>query len=50
WRFIEFGTSKMPAKPFLRPAFEGQKENAVKAIGAKLDERIQKHARDLNKP
>lgn len=47
WRFLEFGTSKMAPQPFLRPAFETQKENAVKAIGEKLDERIQKHARDL---
>jgi len=27
WRFIEFGTSKMPARPFLRPAFESKKES-----------------------
>ena len=46
-RFKEFGTSKMAATPFLRPAFESQKENAVKAIGQKLDERIQKYAHDL---
>lgn len=39
----------MTAHPFLRPAFEQEKENAVKAIGKKLDERIQKHAKDLNK-
>lgn len=44
WKFIEFGTSKMAAKPFLRPAFEAQKEKAVDAIGKKLDERIQKEA------
>jgi len=25
WRFLEFGTSKMAAKPFLRPAFEANK-------------------------
>jgi len=49
WRFLEFGTSKMAPRPFLRPAFETQKESAVKAIGEKLDERIQKHARDLAK-
>lgn len=49
WRFLEFGTSKMAANPFLRPAFETQKEAAVTAIGAKLDERIQKHTRDLAK-
>ena len=47
WRLVEFGTSKMAAQPFLRPAFESQKDAAVQAIGAKLDERIQKHAKDL---
>lgn len=49
WRFMEFGTSKRPAAPFLRPAFEKEKENAIKAIGQKLDERIQKYARELHK-
>lgn len=50
WRFMEFGTSKLPARPFLRPAFETKKEAAVKAIADKLDERIQKYARELHKP
>lgn len=49
WRFVEFGTSKMAAKPFLRPAFESKKQAAVSAIGKKLDERIQKAARELAK-
>jgi len=47
WRFVEFGTSKMAAQPFLRPAFEAKKEDAIKAIGEKLDERIQKIAQEL---
>jgi HK97 gp10 family phage protein len=41
WKFIEFGTAKMPAKPFLRPAFEANKEAAIEAIGKSLDETIQ---------
>ena len=49
WRFIEFGTSKMPAKPFLRPAFDAKKEVAIERIGEKLDERIQKYAKELAK-
>lgn len=32
WRFVEFGTSKMAAKPFLRPAFQSKKEQATKEI------------------
>ena len=42
WKFIEFGTSKMAAHPFLRPAFDAKEQEAVKAITDKLDERIQK--------
>ena len=49
WRYVEFGTSKMTAKPFIRPAFEAKKEDAVEAIRTKLDERIQKYARELHK-
>lgn len=32
WRFVEFGTSKMPAKPFMRPAFEQSKNQAANEI------------------
>ena len=32
WRFVEFGTSKMPAKPFMRPAFEQSKQQAAQTI------------------
>lgn len=47
WKFVEFGTAKMQAQPFMRPAFEAKKEEAVTRLGEKLDERIQKHAADL---
>ena len=47
WKFVEFGTAKMPAQPFMRPAFEAEKENAVDALGAELDKRIQKEAADM---
>lgn len=30
WRFVELGTSKMRAKPFLRPAFEAKKLESVR--------------------
>ncbi len=32
WRFIEEGTSKMPAKPFVRPAFESTKDAAAEKM------------------
>jgi HK97 gp10 family phage protein len=36
WRFVEFGTSKMSARPFLRPAFESQKMNAIEVFKTTL--------------
>lgn len=49
WRFVEFGTSKMAARPFLRPAFEAKKMAAVEAIRKYLAERIPREAAKLNK-
>lgn len=40
WYFIEHGTSKMPATPFLRPAFDNNVEEAVSRFGVKLNENI----------
>lgn len=34
--FIEYGTSKMAAKPFMRPAFEAKKNAAVQKFAAGL--------------
>lgn len=44
WRFLEFGTSKMPAKPFLRPAFEQSKEKAATEIITTLKRGIESEA------
>jgi HK97 gp10 family phage protein len=44
WRFLEFGTSKMAAKSFLRPAFESKKMEAVEQMREYLHERIDKEA------
>lgn len=40
WQFFEFGTSKMAARPFLRPAFEAQKDAALQAMKQRLREKI----------
>ena len=32
WLFLEFGSEKMAARPFLRPAFESRKEDALNVI------------------
>lgn len=49
WKFAEFGTSRQPAKPFVRPAFESQKNKAIERIRERLDAGIQKIARDGKK-
>jgi HK97 gp10 family phage protein len=44
WIFSEFGTSKMSAKPFLRPAFDSKKQEALDRIKEYLSARIDKEA------
>jgi len=41
-RFVEFGTVKMPARPFMRPALENNTQAATDAIAARLRARIAK--------
>lgn len=50
WRFVEFGTSKMEANPFMRPAFDSNKENAVEIIKATLAEGVEQEAAQIGKP
>lgn len=45
--FHEFGTSKMAARPFLRPAFDDNKERAVEAIKERLSAGIEREANKL---
>nr|WP_034438551.1 HK97-gp10 family putative phage morphogenesis protein [Clostridium ihumii] len=35
-KFLEFGTSKMPAKPFMSPAYESKKKEAQEVIKLEL--------------
>lgn len=49
WRFLEFGTAKMPARPFLRPAFEATKEQAARVLKQKLAETIEITAQRMPK-
>lgn len=41
-RFLEFGTSKMAAHPFFRPAFEAKKVEAVRAFETSLAAQVDK--------
>ena len=40
--FVEYGTSKMAAKPFLRPAYDQNKGRAVEAIKDRIAKRLTK--------
>lgn len=43
-RFVEFGTAKMAAKPFLRPAFDAAQPRAISAANAVLAAQLKKAA------
>lgn len=47
WFFLEFGTAKMPAKPFLRPAFEARKFEALRKFEEYCKKRIAREADKL---
>lgn len=46
WRFVEFGTSKMRARPFLRPAFDNNKDaindTFIRVLSKGIDEAVVK--------
>lgn len=46
WKFLEFGTKFLAARPFLVPAFESKKQEAFEKIKQKLRERIEALAKE----
>ena len=42
WKFLEFGTHKMKAHPFLRPAFDEKQWEAVRVIQESLEKNLDK--------
>lgn len=44
-QFVELGTSKMPPRPWLEPAFQGNKAASIARIAAELKARIERIAR-----
>ena len=47
WRFLEFGTEKAAARPFLRPAFESNQAKAMTAIVDTLTKGIERAAKKV---
>ena len=41
-RFLEFGTSRMAAKPFLRPAYDAAVQKALQAVQDRMAEEVKK--------
>ena len=41
--FHEFGTSKMPARPFMRPSFDEHKDEVIESARKKLEQRIKRN-------
>ena len=39
--FVEFGTSRMPAKPFMRPAYDSEKDKAGMVLRSELKKGIE---------
>lgn len=48
WRFVEFGTARAAAKPFLRPAFDNHKSWILDAMRTRLEKGIDRQVRKLN--
>lgn len=42
WRFLELGTVKMPAVPFIRPAFDARENEAAEAAIRQMNQSIDK--------
>ena len=40
WRFVELGTSNMPAHPFVRTAFDTRQEEATQAAMSRMNQAI----------
>lgn len=45
--FLEFGTSKMAARPFFTPALDAKAQQAIDRLGKNLGQRIEKTAKEL---
>jgi HK97 gp10 family phage protein len=49
WFFVEFGTARTPARPFLRPAFDSLKDQAIAAAIKFYEQRVQLEIQKLGR-
>ena len=49
WHFVEFGTQKMPAQPFLAPAFDSKRTDAVQAFVDEMRAQLEKNVKRINR-
>ena len=49
WKFLEFGTKTIPAQPFVRPAFDAKKDEAINVIKSSLEKSIRKLEKKYNR-
>lgn len=49
WRYIEFGTSSVPAQPFMREAAQTSGAQAIEAVVAAMNPELTKELRKLKK-
>lgn len=49
WHFVEFGTKNMPAQPFLAPAFDGKRTDAVQAFVDEMSAQLEKNVKRINR-
>lgn len=45
WHLLEFGTAKMAARPFIRPAMAGNTQKVVDGVAAGLKKKVEQAAR-----
>jgi len=49
WWYLEFGTSKMPARPFLRPGFENTKTQQLSGMQRRMKRSIAMYAEKVKR-